>query len=104
MNRIIARSRIGFWTAWRQGGETLLNIRDVTGETITVEVPDDVVRDLSGDHDLAHRTARDLARGGRRLTTALPTPGLWSMGPEPEAFEYRAEDYGSRDEQERLAA
>jgi hypothetical protein len=104
MDRIVARSRIGFWTVWEQGGERFLNIRDDDGSTVTVTVPDHLVRSLIGDHGIAHETARELARTGQRLGRPLPTPGLWTMGTEPEAFEYRSEDREVREAPRRLAA
>lgn len=103
MERIIARSRIGYWTLWNVEGVNVLNARDVDGSTVSIVVPQDSVADMTGDHDKAHETVRNLVAGGVRLPETLPTPLVGSMGNEPDPYEYRA-DVRERETQTRLAA
>ena len=61
---IIARSRIGYWTAFRQEGVSYLNIRasDTSCATIVLNARD--VDLLSASADVCHPHARHLAEHG----------------------------------------
>ena len=84
--RIIARSRIGYWTAFAEGDTAYLNIRDEEGRPITVVLTSEDEALLAGPAKTCHPHARHLAANGRRLAEMLPTPprGL----DEPEAHEW----------------
>lgn len=84
--KIIARSRIGFWSAFTVGGASYLNIRDEDGEGITVVLTDHDVALLGDDAEVCHPHARQLAKYGNRLAIPLPTP-LRGFD-EPEAHEW----------------
>lgn len=85
--RIIARSRIGFWTAFETEEGAFLNIRDQRGQTITVVLGERDVVLLGGDAETCHPHAILLARTGRRLATALSTPLRGNSEPEPHEWQ-----------------
>ncbi len=88
---IIARSRIGFWTAFAHRGESHLNARDAAGETITIRLDArDVDRLL--DAGLAHAHARHLIEHGTRVEPALPTPPRGDDEPAPYEWEPAGRD------------
>lgn len=83
MEKIIARSRIGFWTAFRTDDASYLNIRADDGATVTVVLSATDVEMLASDADVCHPHARRLANHGRRLDVPLPTPPRGTDEPEP---------------------
>ncbi len=85
--RIIARSRIGFWTAFETEHGSFLNIRDETGATVTVLLTQADADLLSADSDICHPHARHLAESGRRLPQSLPTPPRGGAEPEPHEWQ-----------------
>lgn len=83
---IIARSRIGFWTAFVHLGEPHLNARDADGDTVTIPLDADDVARLT-DPRLAHAHARHLAEHGPRVEPPLPTPPRGDDEPAPYDWE-----------------
>jgi len=83
MTTVIARSRIGFWTAFVHEGRPHLNVRDpATLETVTVPLGAHEGPILAGDSDAAHALARALAADvGRRANHVLDTPGIQAIEP-----------------------
>jgi hypothetical protein len=88
MTEIIARSRIGFWSAFLHEGRPVLNMRDpMTGEPITVLLTAGEANILGEGHVVAHLHARQVAtRVDRRILPAVPTPPI-SMD-EPVAYDW----------------
>ncbi len=88
MIEIVARSRIGFWTAFMHEGVPHLNIRDPEqGRCITIILTSGEASTLSRDSEAAHALARTLAHmPSRRSTTALETPGIQNR--EPVVYEW----------------
>jgi hypothetical protein len=89
---IIARSRIGFWTAFMHAGRPHLNVRDPgTLACVTVPLradePSVLAGDAEGAHDLARRLAADV---GRRANHVLDTPGIQAVEPVTHDWEPRA--------------
>lgn len=83
---IIARSRIGFWTAFTHLGEPHLNARGADGDTVTIPLgAGDVVR--LTDPRLAHAHAHALIEHGPSIEPALPTPPRGDGEPEPYDWE-----------------
>ena len=78
MVEVIARSRIGFWTAFVHEGRPHLNIREpVTLACVTVPLQDHEVPILAGDSEGAHLLAVELAADvSRRANHVLDTPGI----------------------------
>jgi hypothetical protein len=76
MTAVIARSRIGFWTAFLHEGVPHLNVREpVTLRTVTVRLGAHEGPILAGDSDAAHALARALAADVRRRSNhVLETP------------------------------
>lgn len=85
--RIIARSRIGFWTAFANEEGAFLNVRDENGRTISVILTDTDAKMLSGPADVCHPHAVRLTRSGARRPEPLPTPPRGVS--EPEAHEWQ---------------
>ena len=100
--RIIARSRIGYWTAFAEGDTAYLNIRDEDGRPVTVVLTPEDEAVLAGPADTCHPHARDLAAKGPRLAEMLPTPprGL----NEPEAHEWEPRETRTLDRVQLKAA
>jgi hypothetical protein len=91
MTDIIARSRIGFWTAFVSEGRPVLNTRHPdTLEAVTVALRDDEAETLAGSYGAAHALARSLtADTGRHAAEAIATPGIQAI--EPVTHEWEAE-------------
>jgi len=87
--RIIARSRIGFWTAFETDGGAYLNVRDGDGGTASIVLTDADIVLLEGDAAVCHAHALRLARAGLRLDTPLPTPPRGTQEPEPHEWQPR---------------
>ena len=87
--RIIARSRIGFWTAFETDAAAYLNVRDGDGGTASIVLTDADVVLLEGDAAVCHAHALHLARTGRRLVTSLPTPPRGMQEPGPHEWQPR---------------
>jgi hypothetical protein len=85
--RIIARSRIGFWTAFETTEGAFLNVRDEAGRTVSVILADADVALLADVAEICHPHARRLAEAGRRLDIALPTPLRGTQEPEPHEWQ-----------------
>ena len=83
MTEIIARSRIGFWSAFVHEGRAILNTRrSDTLEPVTIVIDEGEARTLAGDADGAHALARGIAADVRRHANHLvPTPGIQAFEP-----------------------
>lgn len=95
---IIARSRIGFWTAFMHAGRPHLNVRDPgTLACVTVPLRADESSVLAGDADAAHDLARRLSADvGRRANHVLDTPGIQAVEPVTHDWEPRLDRPESR--------
>jgi len=89
--RIIARSRIGFWTAFETVEGAFLNIRDPEGRTVSVMLDAPDVGLLGDVAEVCHPHAQHLAETGRRLAAALPTPPRGANEPEPHEWQPTAQ-------------
>jgi hypothetical protein len=83
---IIARSRIGFWTAFVHLDEPHLNARAADGGTVTIRLDAEDVSRLT-DPRFAHAHARALVERGPRVDPALPTPPRGDDEPAPYDWE-----------------
>jgi hypothetical protein len=83
MTEMIARSRIGFWSAFVHEGRAILNARRPdTLEPVTIMLDQDEALILAGHADDAHAFARALAADvGRHANHLVPTPGIQSYEP-----------------------
>ena len=87
MDRIVARSRAGFWTAWTRDGKLLLALRTPSGEQAVVGLPASAAAKLEEGGDAAFGLVREAAASAPRLADAPPTPLVGSMGTEPDPHE-----------------
>jgi hypothetical protein len=87
--RIIARSRIGFWTAFETSEGTFLNLRGENGEPLSIVLTAADVALLADAAEICHPHARRLARSGQRLDVALTTPSRGTNEPEPHEWQPR---------------
>lgn len=85
--RIIARSRIGFWTAFENEAGSFLNARDAAGTTVTILLSPSDVDLMAADAAICHPHALHLVATGRRLVHALPTPPPGAAEPEPHEWQ-----------------
>lgn len=88
---IIARSRIGYWTAFSSSDGSFLNVRDDEGRSVTALLTPDDVALLSADAGVCHPHARLLAKRGPFVVPSLPTPPRSNDEPEPHEWEPRKE-------------
>jgi len=89
--RIIARSRIGFWTAFETAEGAFLNVRDENLLTVTIMLSRTDREILAGNAEVCHPHASHLARFGRRLPEPLPTPPRGVSEPEPHEWQPKTE-------------
>lgn len=89
MGHVVARSRIGFWTAFLHGNQVVLNVRRPTDlATVTIVLTDPEAATIAGGRDESHALASSLARDfSRHADTVLPTPLRSADEPEPHEWE-----------------
>jgi hypothetical protein len=85
--RIIARSRMAFWTAFETDDGAFLNVRDDAGRTVTVLLTENDAGLLAGSHETSHIHASLLARTGPFRLAPLPTPPRGNDEPEPHKWQ-----------------
>lgn len=88
MGHVVARSRIGFWTAFLDGNRIVLNVRRPNDlATVTIVLTDAEAVTIAGGRDESHALASALARDfSRHAEATLPTP--LRSADEPEAHEW----------------
>jgi hypothetical protein len=93
MGHVIARSRIGFWTAFLDGNRAVLNVRRPTDlVAVTIVLTDAETAIIAGGREESHALASTLARDfSRHADVALPTPPRGADEPEAHEWEPSAE-------------